>query len=338
MANPNFEAFLKDVLLPLQANAPMNMQRIPVPDHVSEEAKMLLNAVKGPGAPLDVENPEIRQQFRGIIMSVWQAAGNYLGINHTCRVEEIGGVPCRIFTPEVLNDNTKKLLYLHGGGYWLGSAEANASAAINMAHQSGLEVISIDYRLAPEHPFPAAQNDVVSVYEALLSTGTCSTDMSIFGDSAGGGLTVSAALAIRDKELPMPAALGLMSPWTDLTFSGDSHQLNNLYCDPWLSIEGLTLPAKVYAGSYDLTHPHVSPLFADLSGLPPMVIHVGTREIFLSDATRLATSARKSGVKVQLDVYEAMWHVWHFYPCVPEADEAILAMSDFLIHHMSKCD
>ncbi|MFC3053501.1 alpha/beta hydrolase [Kordiimonas pumila] len=335
MPETGFNAFFKDVMGPMLAPAPLNMKIIPAPAAASAETKLLLENVKGPRDSVDIRDEAVRAAFRQGIMAVWKAAASYLGIEHTFRTEEIGGVSCRIFTPNKLRNKTQKLLYLHGGSYWLGSAEANASIAISMADKSGLEVISIDYRLAPEHPFPAAQNDAVAVIRALQESGTAHTHLALFGDSAGGGLALSTMLALRDQNIPMPAALGLISPWTDMTFSGDSHQTCNHYTDPWLSVEGLIEPAALYAGEHPLTHPYISPLFADLTGLPPTLIHVGTREILMSDSTRLARAAKKAGVPVELAVFEAMWHVWHFYPRVPEADEAIDEMSQFLCNQLA---
>jgi len=334
MTNEKFMHFFNSLLVPLQAKAPVTMHHIKVPDAVSAEAKHLLDNVKGPSAAIDISNPKQRQAVRQIFSTLWKSVEAHLDVKFTSAEEQIAGVKCRVFTPDLVRNSRKKILYLHGGSYWMGSADANSSVPISLADKVNLNVISIDYRLAPEHPYPAAQQDTIAVYKSLLSSGVAAEDISIVGESAGGGLALSSAIAIRDLNLPKPAALGLISPWTDLSFSGDSHQTNNLYTDPWLSVEGLTGAAKLYAGSAHITDPGVSPLFGNMTGLPPMLIHVGSREIFLSDATRLARYVRQAGGDATLDVFEAMWHVWHFYPHVPEGLTAIMEMASFLRSHM----
>lgn len=318
----------------MREGAPQTIKKIPAAVAASEEAKQFLKEAPGAAKPIDTSQPEIAQQVRKVMTGIWKAASDCQNMPVKQHEETIAGVPCRLFTPEKTETNSQAIIYLHGGAYIAGSAEGNASPAINLADKSGRVIISVDYRLAPEAPFPAALDDSVAVYKELLNTYPAS-QLSIFGDSAGGGLALSLVLKLRELGEPLPAAIGLASPWTDLTQSGDSHQVLNHHCDPALSVEGLANSAKAYAGTYPADHPLISPLFADLTGLPPMLIHVGTREVLLSDATRLARKARKAGVDVTIDVYEAMWHVWHFYPGVPEADEAIVEMSEFLCKYMA---
>lgn len=334
MTNNNFKRFFDDVIAPAQAATTAAFDKVPLPAGISEEAKLFLSHDKGPTPPIDITDRTQRQVARDLLDTMWGSAERYLDIEFKARIEPIAGVNCKIFTPKALKTNKQKLLYLHGGAYWLGSAEANSSIAINMADKAGLEVVSVDYRLAPEHPFPAAQEDMLAVYKALLASGIAPLDIAVFGDSAGGGLALSAATEIVARSLPKPAALGLIAPWVDLTHSGDSHQTHNMYVDTRLGVEGLSHFAKAYAGSKELSTPGISPLFANLENLPPMLIQVGSREILLSDATRLAKRARLSGVDVTLDVYEAMWHVWQFYPHVPEANQAVTEMADFLTTQM----
>lgn len=330
MINAKFMRFYNEVIAPAQAGAVEAFPKMPAPKGVSEEAKFFIENDKGPTPPIDVFDPAARALVRKLINSMWLSIEPYLDIEHTSTEELIAGVPCKTFTPKSLENTKQKILFLHGGGYWLGSAEANSSVALSLADKARLEVVSVDYRLAPEHASPAALEDAITVYKALLSSGIAPSNISLIGESAGGGLALSTAQEIVRVGLPKPAAVGLIAPWTDLTFSGDSHKENNMYLDTRLSIEGLTGPAKAYAGKLPLSDPKVSPLFGVLEGLPPMLIQVGSREILLSDATRLEQKALDAGVDVELKIFEGMWHLWQFYPHVPEATEALQEMSDFL--------
>ena len=335
MTNANFKRFFDEVIVPAQTSTKESFKKVPVPDGVSDEAKLFIMGDKGPTPPVDVFDKAQRTVVRTFINSMWHSAEQHLDIEHTARHEPIAGVSCKVFTPKQLENKKQKLLYLHGGAYWLGSAEANSSIAISMADKSGLEVISVDYRLAPEHPYPAALEDTIAVYKAILASGTAPRNIAIIGDSAGGGLALASVINIISQGLPKPAATGLIAPWADLTFSGDSHKINNMYADSRLSVEGLQGPAKAYAGNLALSDPNVSPLFADLRGLPPTLIQVGSREILLSDATRLTKRAQEAGVEVTLNVFEAMWHVWQFYPHLPEGTQALQEMTTFLKNHMA---
>ncbi len=330
MVDANFMRFYNEVIAPAQAAAVEAFPKTPAPNGVSEEAKFFIENDKGPTPPIDVFDPNARAMVRKLINAMWLSIEPYLGIEHTSIEEPIAGVPCKIFTPKSLGNTKQKILFLHGGGYWLGSAEANSSVALSLADKTGLEIISVDYRLAPEHACPAALEDAVTVYKALLASGISPKNISLVGESAGGGLALSTAQEIVRIGLPKPAAVGLIAPWTDLTFSGDSHKENNMCMDTRLSVEGLTGPAKAYAGKLSLEDPLVSPLFGEFKNLPPMLIQVGSREILLSDATRLEQKAQGAGVDVTLNIFEGMWHLWQFYPHVPEATEALQEMSDFL--------
>ena len=335
MVNPEFQRFFNNSFAPSQSNQEVTVKPITPADGVSEEAKAMINAFAGPGPQIPLEVPEVRASIRQLMKTVWTAVEEYIDVDVAMRQEDIAGVRCHIFTPANLKDSHQKLIYLHGGAYWVGASDANTSIPLQLAEKAGLEIISVDYRMAPEDPHPAAQDDTVAVYREILDSGIKADDISFIGDSAGGGLALTAALEFKDQGLPQPAAIALISPWTDLSFSGDSHKTLDFYADPRLSVSGLTKAAGMYAGELDVAHPRISPIFADLSGLPPLLIHVGSREIFLSDATRLAKQARKAGVNVTLDVYEAMWHVWHFYPHIPEAEQALDEIAEFVQQQMS---
>ncbi|WP_166254450.1 alpha/beta hydrolase [Marinobacter salicampi] len=204
---------------------------------------------------------------------------------------------------------TGALIYFHGGGYVIGSASTHAGVAGHLAKGTGLEVIVPDYRLAPEHPYPAALEDAQAVYLALLDEGCSPTDIALAGDSAGGGLALALAMALRDGGHPMPRSLCLFSPWTDLTNS----QLYRPDCEPILNKGWIDKSATLYAGSESLTSPGVSPVYGDLSGLPPLLIQVGSQEILLNDAQRLADRAQAHGVETVLEIYNDLWHVFQVH-------------------------
>lgn len=238
---------------------------------------------------------------------------------------------------KILPRETKKeryILYLHGGGYTLGSIATHRGLAARIALSTSASLLLIDYRLAPEHPFPAALNDALSAYQWLLDQGIDSTNIAIGGDSAGGGLTLATALSLRDKGDPLPASLFLLSPWTDLTFSGNSIT-SRAERDPVLNIKE-DWQQNSYAGTHPLMHPLISPLFAELNSLPPILVQVGSEEILFDDSSRLVEKALQSQVDATLEVWEGMWHVFQgFAPYVPEAELAIKQIGTYLDDHMT---
>lgn len=334
MTSAKFKRFFDEAIVPSQANMPRAFECPDLPESISDEARLFLENDKGPSAPIDIHDKAIREMARKLVGGLWYSVEEHLAIEHTARTEPIAGVPCKIFTPPNVQHPKMKLLFFHGGGYWLGSARENSSIALQLMRATELEVISVDYRLAPECPFPAAQDDAVVVYKALLSSGVLPENIVLTGESAGGGLAVSLMTEIAKQNLPKPAALALVAPWLDLTFSGESHKTNNMTHDTRLSVEGLTAAAKAYAGKAGVEHPGVSPLFADPAGFPPTLMQVGSSEILLSDSERFIEKAKAAGVDAEIDVYEAMWHVWQFYPHLPEAERAIKQLATFILTHI----
>ncbi len=223
------------------------------------------------------------------------------------------------------------ILYLHGGGYVIGSINTHRAMVSRIARASNARALAIDYRLAPEHPFPAAVDDTIAAYKWLLAQGYKPGKIVIAGDSAGGGLTIAALLAIRDAGLPMPACSVPISPWTDLEGTGESVR-TRAGRDVMVTEENLAHSAKQYYGTHDPKDPLVSPVHANFRGLPPMLIHVGDAEILLDDATRVAKSAKSAGVDVELEVWDDMPHVWHvFAKILPEGQQAIEKIGKFVI-------
>jgi epsilon-lactone hydrolase len=222
------------------------------------------------------------------------------------------------------------VLYLHGGGYVIGSPRSHRHLAAAIARAAGTRALLLDYRLAPEHPFPAALEDAVAAYQWLLRDGISPTRVVVAGDSAGGGLTVATLLALRDRGLPRPAAGICISPWVDLTNSAASY-VSKAAVDPIVTLESIALLTQAYIGSGDPKQPLVSPLYADLRGLPPLLVQVGSDEVLVDDAVGLGARARAAGVDVTVREWPAMIHVWHwFLPMLDEATQAIAEIAAFV--------
>ena len=222
------------------------------------------------------------------------------------------------------------VLYLHGGGYVIGSPRSHRHLAAAIAAAGQASALLLDYRLAPEHPYPAAVDDATAAYRWLLEQGVAPRHVVIGGDSAGGGLTVATLLALRDARLPLPAGGVCISPWVDLTFSGASYR-TRAAVDPIVKRPGIDEMARAYLGATAAQTPLASPLFADLRGLPPLLIHVGSDEVLLDDAVQLAERAKAAGVDATLEVWDRMIHVWHwFLPMLDEAQAAVDGIGRFI--------
>lgn len=233
----------------------------------------------------------------------------------------LAGVALEYLTP--VEHEPRVFLHCHGGGFAMGSCGSHRALASRLAIAGRARGVLPDYRLAPEHPFPAAIDDLWGVYEALLAGGTPAEQIIVGGDSAGGNLALAMIIRARDAGLPMPRALVLLSPWLDLTCSGESMQ-TRADVDPWLSPAMVDGIRGIYLAGVDAASPLASPLNAELSGLPPMLIQVGDQEILLSDSQRMQERAGAAGVAVELEVGPELWHVWHlFAPVLPDAVEAI---------------
>jgi len=243
---------------------------------------------------------------------------------------QLGGVPGEWVEGPKTSEMT--LLYLHGGGYFGCSAESHRPITVSFAMQ-GFRVYAPDYRLAPENPFPAAIDDATSAYRALLAAGHSPQRLVVAGDSAGGGLALSLMLALRAASLPLPAAVALFSPWTDLAATGDSVRTNARRCAMFNGPD-IGPSARYYLGKTDPRNPLASPLYADLSGLPPLLIHVGADEVLRDDSTRLAERARAAGVPVEIKIWPVVPHAWQLAaPLVPEARQSLQETSAFLRAH-----
>lgn len=240
-----------------------------------------------------------------------------------CERVEVRGVPAEwITTPDVEKNHV--ILYLHGGGYVCGSINTHRDLVARISRVSNARILIINYRLAPENKFPAALDDAITTYQWLIDVeGITPDNLIIAGDSAGGGLTIASLVYLRDKGIALPAAAICLSPWTDLELTGESFK-TNLNFDPLITPENLTFDARLYLGDADYKNPLASPLYANLQGLPPLFIQVGTSEMIFDDSVRLAEHAKKVGVDVELDIWPDMIHAFQlFAKFAPEGRQAI---------------
>jgi len=248
--------------------------------------------------------------------------------------EQIDGLYAEWLVPAGAAED-EVVLYLHGGAYTAGSCASHRNAVSHIARAAGIRLLMPEYRLAPEHPFPAALEDGLAAYRWLLERGTDPRKVILAGDSAGGGLALAVMVAARNEGMPLPGAASLISAWTDLAATGGSLKSRNDK-DPWFDADEIAPMARNYHQDTDPRHPLVSPLYASLEGLPPLMLQVGDHEVLLNDSTRVAEKAREAGVDVTLRLWPGMWHVWHFFVGrMPEAKQAILEMAAFMEARMA---
>ncbi len=289
----------------------------------SPELEMVVTMMRAASPETALSIPEMRAGLEAMVASV----------PHDPEVRHepttAGGVPAEWqIAPNA--DAGRTILYLHGGGYCVGSMNTHRDLASRLSRAAAARVLLIDYRLAPEHPHPAAVDDATAAYRWLLAHGATPARTVSAGDSAGGGLTVATLLALRDARVPLPAAGVCLSPWVDLEAIGES-MTTKAAVDPMVQRDGLLGMAAAYLAGQNPRTPLASPLYADLSGLPPLLIQVGTAETLLDDATRLAERARKAGVTVTLEPWEDMIHVWQAFAMVlPEGQQAVERIGEFV--------
>jgi monoterpene epsilon-lactone hydrolase len=255
----------------------------------------------------------------------------------TVTAAALGGVPTAEITVEGVEPR-HVVLYFHGGVYVMGDAFLAAGLASQVGRRTRAKVISVDYRLAPEHPYPAAADDALAAYEALLRGGAAPSDIVFAGESAGGGLAIATLVNARDHGLPLPAAAFVMSPYADLTLAGLTMETKRK-ADPLLSPEALQARVGDYTSGQDPALGLISPVFADLSGLPPLIIQAGTHEVLLDDAVRLARQAATADVEVTLDITPGVPHVFQaYYPILDEAAAALDRAGQFLSAHLASAE
>jgi epsilon-lactone hydrolase len=296
---------------------------------VSTEQRENLEAILRQSAfPADIDLNEQRRQLRELL------SAQPLPADVTVTAAALGGVP----TAEIIVDRVEPrhvVLYFHGGVYVMGDAFLAADLASQVGRRTRAKVISVDYRLAPEHPYPAAVDDALAAYEALLHNGTAPSDIAFAGESAGGGLAIATLVNARDRGLPLPAAAFVMSPYADLTLAGTTMETKR-EADPLMSPQALQARVTDYAAGQDAAVGLISPIFAELSGLPPLIIQAGTHEVLLDDAVRLARQAATADVEVTLDITPGVPHVFQsFYPILDEAAAALDRAGQLLSAHLA---
>jgi acetyl esterase/lipase len=294
----------------------------------TEQAENLEAILRQSAFPAGIDLNEQRRLLRELI------SAQPLPADVTVTAAALGGVP----TAEITIDGIEPrhvVLYFHGGVYVLGDAFQAAGLASQIGRRTRAKVISVDYRLAPEHPYPAAVDDALAAYEALLQNGTAPSDIAFAGESAGGGLAVATLVNARDHGLPMPAAAFAMSPYADLTLAGTTMQTKG-EVDVLMSRENLQARVTDYTSGQDAALGLISPVFADLSGLPPLIIQAGSHEVLLDDAVRLARQAATADVEVTLEVTPGAPHVFQAYhPILDEAPAALDRAGQFLSRHLA---
>jgi monoterpene epsilon-lactone hydrolase len=296
----------------------------------SEQLKKVLEIIRSQPVGGGSGKPTVEKMRAGMEKVAERVASDV-----KCEPVEAGGVKAEwIVPPNAAGDRV--ILYFHGGGYVMGSINTHRAMVARIARASQARALALDYRLAPEHPFPAAVEDATAAYRWLLAQGYKPNKLIISGDSAGGGLVLAALVAIRDAQLPLPACAVPISPWTDMEGTGASMK-TNASKDPMVPAGangGLFNMAKAYVGSADPKNPLASPLHADYHGLPPLLIQVGSTETLLDDSTRVAEKAKAAGAKVELEVWDEMIHVWHvFAKLLPEGQQAIDRIGRYVLEH-----
>jgi acetyl esterase/lipase len=295
---------------------------------MSQQQRDAINKMMGE-FPLDVGGDAIEQ--RAVFEQMMTAQP--LPDDVTTTIGSLGRVPTLDITPADTPSDAV-LLWFHGGWYTMGSPRAGAALASDVARRTAARVVSVDYHLAPEHPYPAAMQDARAAYRALLDSGVSPQDVAMVGESAGGGLVVSTLASLVEEGLPQPAAAVLFSPWTDLTLSGAS-MTSKVGIDPIFVPEKVRVRVADYVSDTDPADPAVSPIFADLRGLPPLLIQVGSYEVLLDDSVRLAARAAAADVSVSLEVTPGVPHVFQAFAAIlEEGDAALDSVTRFLELHL----
>lgn len=313
-------------------------RELPVPTTVSPQLQAVIGAPYQPGWN---DIPRTATDWKDLAFKSAAGAANAIAAikeRFGLQVEKtaMAGVPVFVITPpEIAPDNRNRLLvHIHGGGFVLFPGEAGAGEGMMMAGYGKYRVVSIDYRMAPDFPFPAALDDVTAVWRVLLASYE-PAKMGMFGTSAGGGLTLSAVLRAKSDGIPLPGAIAPGSPCADLTWSGDTANANAFVDNALVSRSGWVGAATtLYAGTHDLRAPELSPIFGDFSGFPPAILTSGTRDLLLSDTVRTHRKLRQAGVEAFLQVFEGESHAQFLTPFVPETEEAFAEIAHFFDTHL----
>ena len=285
-----------------------------------------LKAVHSAASPDSMEPADLERQRKGQEL-LGRLVAPMLGMNW--EPFSLAGMPSAWTRPERGHDHRHAILYCHGGGYTSGNLGYARILSAKLAHVTGYEVLAFEYRLAPEHPYPAAVEDALKAWDHLMYQGYGARDVILAGDSAGGNLALVLTLMLRRQNRLLPRALILMSPWTDMTASGQSYA-DRADLDPMITMKYIQAVRQAYAGGQDFTSPLLSPLFGDFTGFPPVLIQAGSNEILLSDSVRLRDRLIQAGVPCRLEVWKDLWHVFQMFP-MKRAGEAMESIGRFLL-------
>jgi epsilon-lactone hydrolase len=315
---------------------------IPVPDTVSPEVQALIAAPYR--VPAWDANPKSAEEWKQLVATLAaRGAAAQAGIREklgvTMQPAVIGGVKAFILAPKVIPaaNRNRLLVHVHGGGYVYNPGEAGTGEAALMAAYGGFKVISFDYRMPPDAPYPAAMDDAMAVWKAALKMQR-PRNMAIFGTSTGGGMTLAMILRAKQEHLPLPAAIAPGTPWSDLTDTGDTYKTNEWLDNVLVSYNGyLSRAAQLYANGHDLRDPQLSPIYGDFHGFPPAILTSGTRDLFLSNTVLTHRKLREAGVDAALQVFEGMSHAQYLFdPYAPETKEAFTEIARFFAAHLAK--
>ena len=313
---------------------------MPVPtEGVSPQEQAIIAA---PYIPIFNAHPKNAAEWKALVSRLADAAAKTIPalakkFDVTVTPTEIAGVKCYLVEPRHIPDRNRNrlLVHVHGGGYVLAPGLSGTREAILLAGFGGFKVISIDYRMPPDFPYPAAMDDAMAVWKVAVRM-VNPKNMAIFGTSTGGGMTLAMVLRAKDEHLPLPAAIAPGTPWSDLTDTGDSYKTNEWVDNILVTWNGwLGDAAKLYAGGHDLKEPYLSPIYGDFHGFPPAILTTGTRDLFLSNTVRAHRKLRRAGVEADLNVYEGMSHAeYYINPDAPETKEAMTDIANFFDRHL----
>jgi monoterpene epsilon-lactone hydrolase len=321
---------------------PRHVPALTLPVPTAEVSPVLQEEIAAPYAPFDLDpkTPAAWKRLVGELSLITALRLPYMREKLGVGVEEktITGVRTYLATPRTVRPETaaRLLVHIHGGGYVFFPGEVATVEAVLMAGLGGYRVQSIDYRMPPDHPFPAALDDVVAVWKQAVTLAR-PQDIAVFGTSAGGGLAMALLLRAKDENLPLPGALGLGTPWADLGKVGDSFVHNEWADNVLVSYDAMVGKAtRLYAGDHDLTEPYISPIYGDLSGFPPTILVSDTRDLFLSNTVRTHRKLRRAGVIADLNVYEGMSHGQFHRLDMQETHEVFTEMAAFFDRHLGR--
>jgi epsilon-lactone hydrolase len=325
----------------LEGSREIPARLLPVPDTVSPAMQAAIGA---PPLPFWNTHPKSADEWRKFVQQLADVTLKRLPLLREqtgVKVEptSIGGVKAFIITPRKFAEGNRErvLVHVHGGGYVLAPGEAGTLEAILMAAFGRIKVISVDYRMPPDFPYPAAMDDAMAVYREVVKT-TAPKKIGIFGTSTGGGMTLAMVLRAKQEGLPLPGAIAPATPWSDMTKTGDTYFANEMVDNILVSNDGwLADAANLYANGHDLKDPMLSPVYGDLQGFPPTILTSGTRDLFLSNTVRVHRKLRAAGVVADLMVFEGQSHAQYlFVPDAPESKEYFIEVAAFFDKHLEK--